>query len=120
MAESLFQKIGGLPAVSHVVRQFYRDVVASPTLKHHFEHIDMDSLIDHQTKFLSHALGGPADYTGRSLEASHKHLKITGEEFAEVAEILQETLEDAGVDDEDIETIMGVVGSTRPAIVSED
>ena len=44
-------------------------------------------------------------------------MDIKGENFAEVAEILEETLEDAGVEDEDIKTIMGIVGSTRSEIV---
>ena len=45
-------------------------------------------------------------------------MNIQGEHFAEVAEILEETLEDAGVEEEDIQTIMGIVASTRPEIVA--
>ena len=79
----------------------------------------MAALIDHQTKFISHALGGPAHYTGRTLEVGHQHLKITHDHFDEVAEILQDTLEDAGMSAEDVEAVMGIVGSTRSAIVHE-
>ena len=117
---TLFEKYGGFSTVSQIVRQFYQDVLASPNLKNYFKDVDMAVLIDHQTKFISHALGGPAQYTGRTLEASHTSLKITHEHFDEVAEILQDTLEDAGMSDEDVETVMGIVGSTRSAIVSED
>jgi hemoglobin len=78
----------------------------------------MPRLIDHQTKFLCHVLGGPADYTGRSLAASHRNLGITSAEFAEVAEILQETLEDFDLNHADIASVMSVVASTRSDIVS--
>ena len=115
---TLFEKIGGLAPIGQVVRQFYRDVLSSPRLAHHFEGIEMERLIDHQTKFLSHALGGPVEYSGRSLAASHKNLNISREDFAEVAQILQEALEDAGLTDEDIAQIMEVVGGTQDAVVT--
>lgn len=114
---SLFEKYGGFATVSQIVRQFYRDVLSSQNLKVYFEGVDMERLIDHQTKFISHALGGPAEYTGRTLEMSHKGLRITEDDFDEVAEILQETLEDVGMEDEDIESVMSIVGSTKSAIV---
>ncbi len=115
--KTLFHKLGGAPAISAVVRQFYRDVINSPILKHHFEGTDMPRLIDHQTKFLCHVLGGPADYNGRSLAASHRHLGITPVEFDEVAEILEETLEDFDLDQVDIASVMSIVASTRSDIV---
>ena len=117
---TLFEKYGGFATVSKIVRQFYRDVLTSPTLKSYFIEVDMERLIDHQTKFISHALGGPAEYTGRALEMSHRGLNISVAHFNEVAEILQESLEDAGMEDEDIETVMGIVSSTQSSIVERD
>ena len=46
-------------------------------------------------------------------------LSITEEAFGEVARILQETLEDGGVEDEDVATIMGVVAGTAHDIISK-
>ena len=117
---TLFEKYGGFSTVSQIVRQFYQDVLASPNLKGYFQDVNMAVLIDHQTKFISHALGGPAQYTGRTLEASHHSLKITNADFDEVAEILQDTLEDAGMTDEDVAAVMGIVATTRSSIVMED
>ena len=114
---TLFEKYGGFATVSAIVRSFYNDLNAHPRLKVYFQHIDMAKLIDHQTKFISHALGGPAEYTGRALEASHRGLQINDEDFDEVAEILQENLEDAGMSDEDVAAVMALVGSTRASIV---
>ena len=115
---SLFEKYGGFATISKIGRAFYKDVMASPTLKPYFKNVDMQALMDHQTKFLSHAMGGPAEYTGRSLAAAHRHLDVTHAAFAEVAEILQDNLEDAGMDPADIEAVMGIVGSTLPDIVA--
>jgi len=78
----------------------------------------MERLIDHQTKFIAHVLGGPAEYTGRELGAAHARLKTTGEAFAEVAAILQETLEDAGMEPADVAAVMGIVAGARGNVVT--
>jgi len=69
----------------------------------------MERIIDHQTNFIAHALGGPAEYTGRELGEAQGPRAITAEAFAEVAAILQETLEDAGMADDDVATVIGIV-----------
>ena len=115
---TLFEKYGGFSSVSEIVRSFYRDVMQSPHLKPYFKNIDMANLIDHQTKFMSHAFGGPVTYNGRTLKTAHKDLKISQAAFDEVAEILQDALEDAGMEAEDVETVMSVIGQTVNDIVT--
>ena len=70
-----------------------------------------------------HALGaraqiGPDNYDGRALGAAHKGLDITHEAFDEVGRCLLEVLVEASVENDDVDTIMGVVGSTRDAVVA--
>ena len=120
MKATMFDRYGGFGFMHRVVLSFYDKMLDSDIVAPYFDDVDMPSLVDHQTKFISHALGGPAHYTGRTLEVGHKHLKITHDHFDEVAEILQDTLEDAGMSSEDVDTVMGIVGSTRSAIVHED
>lgn len=117
---TLFDKYGGVPTVSRIVSAFYREVLNRPTLKPYFEGVDMPRLINHQVKFISHVLGQPASvYEGRALGAAHGGLRITGAAFAEVAEILGQTLAEAGMEAADIETVMGAVAGARSAIVQE-
>lgn len=78
----------------------------------------MERIIDHQTKFIAHVLGGPTEYSGRELAVAHSLLKITGSAFDEVAEILQETLEDAGMEAEDVSKVMGIVADARGSVVT--
>lgn len=116
---TLFEKYGGFGTISKIVLSFYQDLGAHPELKKYFEGIEMPRLIEHQTKFISQALGGPAEYTGRSLEMSHHGLNISNHDFDEVAEILKENLEDAGMEEDDIEGVMNLVGSLRNSIVGK-
>ena len=115
---TLFEKYGGVATVSRIVSKFYREVVSRPTLQPYFQGVDMARLINHQVKFISHVLGQPASvYEGRALGAAHGGLRITGEAFGEVAEILRQTLVEAGMEPGDIDTVMGAVAGARQAIV---
>ncbi len=117
---TLFEKYGGFATVSKIVREFYRLILQSPTLKPYFANAHMERLIDHQTKFIAHVLGGPAEYTGRELGAAHERLKISGEAFEEVASILQEVLEDAGMESADVSSVMAIVAGARSAVVAAE
>lgn len=117
MSASLFDKYGGFGTVSKIVREFYRSVTASPQLKGYFVGVNMERLIDHQTKFIAHAMGGPAEYTGRELAAAHRRLNIRPEDFDEVAAILREVLEDAGMEGGDVDAVIGLVAGTRQHVV---
>ena len=118
MAETIFDKYGGLPTVSQIVHDFYRDVLANDMLKPYFTGINMSVLMDHQVKLFSHVLGGPVQFDLTRLKTAHQDLAINDEAFQEVAQILQETLEDAGMEDDDVVTVMEIVASTYHDIVS--
>ena len=118
MAETLYEKYGGFSTISKIVQNFYQKVLESDPLKPYFEGVDMQRLMDHQTYFFSQILGGPLFYEENKLKEVHKHLNITEEAFAEVVELLEEALEEAGVEEGDLVTIIEVVGGTKSDIVT--
>jgi hemoglobin len=117
--ESLFHKYGGFSTVGSIVLSFYEKVLDTDELRHYFDGIDMERLVRHQTDFMCMVLGGPSNYSGRDLRISHERLRITEEDFFTVADLLEETFEEAGVEDEDIEAILTIVKSTKGDIVNE-
>lgn len=117
MSDTIFDRIGGMPALPQVVRQFYRGIYASQVVGHHFTMMDPEVMIDHQIRFLSTLLGGPAQYTGKDLGSTHAHLNITEDEFSEVAKILSNSLKDNGVSGDDLDTIMSTVAGTKEEIL---
>jgi hemoglobin len=94
---SLFEQLGGFARVRLLVSAFYDKVLESERLAPHFEHIDVRRLIDHQTKFMSAIMGGPASFSDEQIARAHHRLGITDEEFDEMAALFSETLEDFGV-----------------------
>jgi len=65
----------------------------------------MARLIDHQAKFITQVMGGPASYTDDQLQRAHARLEITQAEFATMAELLHETLEDFALQPDDIAAV---------------
>ena len=102
---SIFERHGGFARVSRIVSTFYDRVLDSPILSPYFEKTDMRRLIDHQTKFISSLMGGPASYSNETLERVHAHLSIDQESFDEMVLVLSETLEDFDMTDVDIQTV---------------
>ena len=120
MAQTLYDKYGGFPAISGIVSDFYDRLLHSESLNPYFQSVDMERLMDHQTKFLCMVLGGPNNYSGRALDAAHSRLNVTPEAFGEVAAHLKAALEKAGVHSSDVGTILGVVAGTQPQIVKSN
>ena len=119
MAErSLYEKYGGASTVESLVKTFYCKVLASPSLSPYFGGVDTEGLKRHQTRFLSQVLGGPQNYSGRTLASAHRCLNVSEAAFDEVAVLLKQTLEEGGVEAADIATIMGIVASTKDDIVA--
>jgi hemoglobin len=118
IVESLYERIGGAPAVAAAVDGLYARIVADPDLSSYFEGVDMERLQAHQRAFISGALGGPERYQGRRLDDAHRRLDITPEAFATVADHLVETLVALGVEPSVVAAVADAVGSLQPQVVT--
>jgi hemoglobin len=117
MHGSVFEQLGGFARVRLMVSAFYDKVLTSPRLGPHFQHIDVRRLIDHQTKFTSAMMGGPASFTDEQIARAHQRLGITDAEFDEMGELFRETLEDFGVEEADVSRLHAHVLSMRQHVV---
>jgi len=118
MSETLYDKYGGIETFSAVVSNFYQKVLDSEELAPYFDNVNMERLMSHQTNFISTALGGPDNYTGLDLKKVHAPYQITVPHFQEVAELLEESLDEAGVEQVDIDSIITLVSSLMDQVVS--
>jgi hemoglobin len=116
-AVSDYDAIGGGPAVSAVVNDFYERVLGDPQLAPYFEGVDMPRLKRHQVLLVTQVLGGPKNYDGRSLEEAHEGLGIDHDDFAAVAGHLTGAMRDAGVPDDIVMRAIAVVAASEPDIV---
>ena len=115
---TLFDKYGGVPTVTLIVRAFYKDVLTNYKLKPYFEGIDAERLINHQIGFISHLLGKPADiHVEKVLSHSHKGKRISEDAFDEVLHILHEVLVEHKMEEDDIKAVADLVLSHKKDIV---
>ncbi len=98
MKTTIYDEIGGAPAVDAVVEAFYQRLLADPDLLGYFEGRDMARLKSHQRALVTVALGGTSEeYNGRMMHPAHAGLAITHEAFDRVLDHLAATLAEAGV-----------------------
>jgi hemoglobin len=116
-AVSDYEAVGGGPAVSAVVNDFYERVLRDPKLSHYFEGVDLPRLKRHQVLLVTQVLGGPNGYDGRPLGEAHEGLGITSDEFSTVVGHLAAAMTDAGVPDDIIARAGAAVVATEPDIV---
>lgn len=118
MSGSLFERLGGFARVRLMVADFYERVLESERLAPFFHGVNTSRLVDHQTRFISAIMGGPASFTDEQIARAHRSLGISREDFSEMAELLQETLEDHGVERPDVDRVCAHVFSLREHVVS--
>lgn len=125
MNKSLYERIGGEPALRKVVDEFVAKAAANPIVnftrngKWVASDAAVKTLKTHLVNFLGGAFGGPQKYTGRSMKASHTGMMITQAEFNALAADLQSVLEANKVPKAEVAEIMKIAASTAPDIVEK-
>jgi hemoglobin len=94
---SIYESIGGEPALAAVVDDFYVRVLADPQLVGFFDGVNMPKLKGRQVEFFAAALGGPDFYQGGSMRQVHAGRGISQADFDRVAFHLTAALAEAGV-----------------------
>ena len=120
LAKTLFERLGGFSQVSKVVLEFYNRVLSNHQLAQYFIGVDMKRQVDHQTKFFSYLMGGPASYSDEHIASVHKKHHISPADFDEMALTLRETLEDFELDESDVATVMSAFQSRKRLVMEAE
>ncbi len=122
MAATLYDRIGREPAVNAAVDVFYRKVLGDARIKQFFTNVDMNAQRSKQKAFLTMVFGGPNTYKGKDLRTAHAGLKARGlneSHFAAVAQHLQATLSELGVDPAVAAEVMSIAASTKGDVLNQ-
>ena len=116
MSATLYERIGGEPAVNAAVDIFYRKVLNDHRINRFFDNADMDKQIAKQKAFFTMAFGGPNNYTGQDMRNAHANLVKMGlneDHFNAVMEHLGATLTELKVPGDLIAEASAIAESTR-------
>ena len=69
--------------------------------------------------FVAYALGAPLEYSGKSMQDAHAHMKISDDHFELVANHLVSTLQEIGVRQDLIDQVAEIIMNTKDDIVNQ-
>lgn len=118
MRSTIYEEIGGAPAVTAVVDAFYLRLVDDPELASFFAGKDMTRLKAHQRALVTVALGGTSEeYNGRMMQPAHAGMGITDDAFDRVLDHLAAVLAGAGVAPVTTAKILAILDPLRCDVV---
>ncbi len=115
--KTLFERLGGRPAIEAVVGELIGNVAADDRINAGFALVDLGKLRVHLVEFVCVATGGPCQYTGRDMKTAHAGLGVTGPQFDALVEDLVKALDKFNVPPQEKGELLGALGPLKPQIV---
>jgi hemoglobin len=117
--KSLYERLGGLPAIQKVVDDFVANVAADGRINRRFMGTDVALLKKHLVDQICEASGGPCKYTGRSMKDAHRGLRITEPEFNALVEDVVKTLDKFQVPAREKSELVLMLGTMKNDVVGQ-
>jgi hemoglobin len=114
---SLYERLGGLDAITAVVDSFVARCAGDDRINTKFERTDIPRLEKMLVDQVCEATGGPCTYTGRGMRETHDGMEVTAGEFDALVEDLVATLDEFDVPTAEKEELLGLLGPMRDEIV---
>ena len=117
--KSLYDRLGGLGAITAVVDDFVGNVAADNRINKFFAKTDIPRLKRLLVEQICAGTGGPCTYTGRDMRSAHAGMGITDAQFNALVEDLVKTLDKFKVPEKEKGELLGILGPMKPSIVGQ-
>ena len=122
--KSLYDRLGGKPAIVAVVDDFVANCAADKRISAFFTATasDKNRLTAFKNKLVDQiceAAGGPCKYTGKDMKTAHAGLGISNADFNALVEDLTKSLNKFKVGKAEQDQLLGVLGPMRSQIVEK-
>jgi len=115
--QSLYDRLGGKPAISAVMDQFVANVAGDNRINGRFATTDIPRLKGNLVDQVCMATGGPCEYKGRDMKTTHAGMKISNADFGALVEDLIEALDTFKVPDREKRELLGLLDPMKKDIV---
>lgn len=115
--KSLYDRLGGKPAITGVVDQFVANVANDTRINQRFATTDIPRLKKNLVDQVCQASGGPCTYTGRDMKTTHAGMRITNADFDALVGDLVAALDKFNVPQPEQKELLGLLGPMRKDIV---
>jgi hemoglobin len=120
MTASLYERLGGIDAITAVVDDFRDRVARDQRINGKFARTDLGRLTKMLIDQVCEATGGPCKYTGRGMKEAHAGMRVTTGEFGALVDDLVATLNHFKVGKGEQDELLAVLGPLMPDIVEVD
>ena len=117
--KSLYDRLGGKPAITAVVDDFIGNVAGDTRINKRFATADIPRLKRMLVDQICEASGGPCKYTGASMKDAHRDMKIADAEFNALVEDLVKSLDKFKVGAQEKNDLLGALGGMKGDIVNQ-
>jgi hemoglobin len=121
---SLYDRLGGTPAIAAVVDDFVNRLLADTVITAnkdmlaHFKPEHVAALKFLVTEQVCQVTGGPCVYSGKDMKSAHAGMKITNREWDAMVADFKATLDHFHVPMAEQNELIGIVATTKPDIVT--
>ena len=116
--KSLYDRLGGKPAITAVVDDFTARVVADRRINRFFANTDAPAFKAKLVDQICEASGGPCKYTGKDMKTAHAGMGVTDADFNALVEDLVATLDKFKVPEKEKGELLSVLGPMKKDIVT--
>ena len=114
---SLYDRLGGQPAVTAVIDSFVAIVAKDARINKKFARSDVGRVKRMLVDQVCATAGGPCTYSGLSMKDAHRNMGVTEGEFNALVEDLVTTLNAYNVPKKEQDELLGALGSMKGDIV---
>lgn len=117
--DSLYQRLGGMPAIEAVVDASLKHIHGDLRINIFFENTDLPDLRRLLIEQICAASGGPCTYSGRSMEEAHSGMNLTDQDFDVFVEDLVAAMNEVKVPAPLQQELLGLFGPMRPQVIGQ-
>lgn len=116
--KSLYDRLGGKPALTAVVGELWTQVAADARINGRFAHTKPEVFGAQLVDFLCVASGGPCKYSGADMKSAHTGMKLSELEFNALAEDTVKALDKFNVPATEKGEVMNMLGSLKGDVIN--
>ena len=117
--KSLYDRLGGKPAITAVVDDFVGNVAADDRINKFFAKTNIARLKIRLVEQICAGSGGPCTYKGRSMKAAHRGMGVSGADFGALVGDLKLTLNKFQVPAREQGELLAILGPMKKDIVEK-
>lgn len=116
---TLYDRLGGKPAITAVVDDFIANVAADARINRRFANTNIPHLKAKLVEQICAASGGPCRYTGRDMKSAHAGMRITDAEFNALVGDLVRSLDKFNVPAREKNELLTALAAMKGDIVNQ-